>query len=65
MDYPIHIDTISMKYSSPFCILRGCLSNFLYNDYDVFLSLKENSADLDEMPPSATSFHLGLQCLPK
>ena len=63
MDYPIHIDTISMELSILF--FRG--SKFLLND--VFLSLKidfafANSADLDEMLPYA-AFHLGLHYLPK
>ena len=55
-------------WNCPFCILRGCQSNFfLYND--VFLDLKvifilEYSADPDEMPPYA-AFNLGLHWLPK
>ena len=65
MDYPIHIDTISMQLS--IFILRGCQTKFLKND--VFLSLRivfiqANSADPVEMLPYA-AFHLGLHCLHK
>ena len=41
MDYPIHIDAISMKYSSPLCILRGCQPNFLYKDYEKFRNWRQ------------------------
>ena len=65
MDYPIHIDTISMELSILCC--RGLPVKIYKND--VFLSLKNvliitNSADPDEMLPYA-AFHLGLHCLPK
>ena len=66
MDYPIHIDTIlNIKvWDCPFCNLKGCWSQFLYN---VFLSLKivlilANSADPAEILPYA-AFYLGLHCL--
>ena len=60
MDFPIHIDTISMA-------LPGVTDNVL--NYSSFLSLKvvlnfADSADPDEMQYSA-AFHLGLHCLPK
>ena len=66
MDFPIYIDTISIK-DCPLCTLRGHSQNFL--NYDLFLSLKivlilANSADPDEMQHYA-AFHLGLHCLPK
>ena len=59
MEYPIHIDAISM--GCPFCILSSYWLKFLYND--VFLSLKidfivANIADPDEMLHNA-AFHLG------
>ena len=59
MDYPIHIDTISMELSILY--LKGLPVKFLQND--VFLSLKNvfvvaNRADPDEML-------LGLHRLPK
>ena len=69
MDYLVHIDTISMDFFCPFCMLKGCRSYFLYND--IFLSLKiliafisEKSADPDEMSHYA-AFILDLHCLPK
>ena len=64
MDYPIHIDTISMKFSILY--LRVGKSNFYKMMYcvleDVFILA--NSANPDEMPPYA-AFHLGFHCLPK
>ena len=57
IDYPIHIDTISMRLS---------ILYFEGSQNDVFLSLKSfviaNSADPDD---SNVAFHLGLHCLPK
>ena len=58
MDFPIHIDTISMGL--PIVYFKGHRYNFLH--YDVFLSLKvdiilANNADLDD-----SAFHLGLHC---
>ena len=52
MDYPIHIDTISMEWSILY--FKGFSVNVYKND--VFTSLKivfilANSADPDEMPP--------------
>ena len=65
MDFPIHIDTISMELS--LCIIKASWLKILKRL--VLLSLKIvftflNSADTDEMPPYA-AFHLGLHCLPK
>ena len=65
MDFPIHIDTISMGL--PIVYFKGSQVDFL--NYDVFLSLKiilifANSADPDEMQHCA-AFHLGLHYLPK
>ena len=65
MDYPIHIDTISVYLSNLY--FEGSQVKIL--DFDVFLSLKivfilANSANPDEMLHDAT-FHLGLHCLPK
>ena len=60
MDFPMHIDTISM--GPPIMFGRKFLNN------DVFMFLKvvlilENSADPDEMQHYA-AIHLGLHCLP-
>ena len=60
MDFPTHIDTMSIGL--PIVYFKGSGYNFLYKG--VFLSLKvvlilANSADPDEMQ------HLGLHCLPK
>ena len=65
MDYPIHIDTISMELS---ILYFKKLSVKLFLN-DVFLFPKivfnfANSADPDEMPTYA-AYHLGLHCLPK
>ena len=64
MDFPIHIDTISMGL--PMVYFKGSKVEL---NYEVFLSLKDvlflaNSADPDEMQ-HYTVFHLGLDCLPK
>ena len=65
MDFPIHIDTISMGLQIVY--FKG--SQVEYLNYDVFLSLKivlilANNADPGEMQHYA-AFHLGLHCLPK
>ena len=62
MDFPIHINRISMELPN-----GGKRSKFL--NYNVFLFLKivfilANSADPGEMPPYV-AFHLGFHCLPK
>ena len=65
MDFPIHIDAISMGlptqvWDCPLCTLRS------YNS-DVYLSLNlilANNADPDEML-HFPAFHLGLHCLLK
>ena len=65
MDFPIHIDTISM--GQPIVFFKGSqVEYFLY--YDVYRSLKivlilANSAEPDEMQHDA-AFHLGLHYLP-
>ena len=67
MDFPKHIDTIILDRDSPFCVLMGHRSTFLYcNVFMVFILA--NSADPDEMQPY-TAFHLGFtvcesNCLP-
>ena len=69
MDYPIHIDSISMGLSILYC--KG-LPVKISKNYDVFLSLKivfilanrANIADLAEMLPYA-AFHLGPHSLLK
>ena len=66
VDYPIHIDTISMELSILY--FEGLLVKISIK-FDIFLSLKivfilANSADPDEMLPYA-AFHLGLHCLLK
>ena len=63
MDFPIHIDTISMGL--PIVHFKGSQVEF----YNAILSLKvililANSADPDEMQHSA-AFHQGLHCLHK
>ena len=65
LDFPIHIDTISMGLSIAY--FKGSLVDFL--NYNVFLSLMivlvlENSAGPGEMQHYA-AFHQGLHCLPK
>ena len=65
MDFPIHIDTISIGL--PILYVKGSQIGFFNNG--VFQSLKvnlilANSADPDEMQHHA-AFHLGLQCLPQ
>ena len=65
MDFPVHIDTVSMGL--PIMYFKRSQVEFLI--YDVFLSLKVvfilvNSSDPDEMQHYA-AFHLGLHCLPK
>ena len=65
MDFPIHIDTISMGL--PIMYIKGQRQSFL--NYDVFLSLKvvlilAKCEDPDEMQHNA-AFHLGLHSLPK
>ena len=65
LDYPIHIDTISMELSILY--LKGFSVQISING--IFLSLKivfilANSADPDEMLPYA-AFHLGIHCLRK
>ena len=76
MDFPIHIDTISMGL--PIVYFKG--SQVKVSNYDVLLSLKVVlfnlskqwrtrwkaawCADPDEMQHYA-AFHLGLHCLPK
>ena len=70
MDYPKHIDTISMTLSIlHFKGLRFNISIKTVYIYPSDISLKivfivANSADPDEMSLYAT-FHLGLHCLPK
>ena len=65
MDFPIHIDTISMGMSIVY--FKGSLVEFsklsLYLSLEVVLILAK-SADPDEMQHYA-AFHLGLHCLPK
>ena len=65
MDFPIHIDTISMGLS----ILSFKRTQVEVSNCDDFLSLNvdlilANSADPDEMQHYA-AFHLDLHCLPK
>ena len=65
MDFPIHIDTISMGQP----ILHFKRSQVESLNFEVFLSLKvvlilANSADPYEIQHYAV-FHLGLHCLPK
>ena len=65
MDYPIHIDTISMDFSIWY--FKSLPVKIPLND--VFLSPKivfilTNSADPDEML-HFVAFNLGLHCLPK
>ena len=65
MDFPIHIDTISMGL--PIVCFKESQVEFI--NYDAFLTLKivltlANSAGPDEMQHNA-AFHLGLHCLPK
>ena len=66
MDYPIHIDTISMELSILYfkglpvkMSITWC--NSVHEDCVFILA---NSADPDEMLPNA-AFHLGLHCFPK
>ena len=54
MDYPIHIDTMSMEWSIVY--FNGSLVKMVF--------IWVNSADPDKMP-SYVAFHLGLHCLPK
>ena len=61
MDFPIHIDTISMDLP----IVYFEESKVEFSKLRCFLSMKDflilaNSAD-----PNYAAFHLGLQCLPK
>ena len=65
MDYPIHIDTISMELSISY--FKGFSVKISING--VLLSLKivfilAYSADPDEMLPYV-AFHLGIHCLHK
>ena len=66
MDFPIHIDTISIGLPIVFFNVPQVR---IFLNYDIFLSLKivlilANSVDTDEMQHYA-AFHLGLHCLPK
>ena len=65
IDYPIHIDTISMELSILY--FKGLQVKISIND--AFLSLRivfilANRADHDEIW-LLVAFHLGLYCLPK
>ena len=65
MDFPIHIDTISMGLP----ILYFKESQVKNLNFNIYLSLKvffifANSADPDEMQHHA-AFHLSLHCLPE
>ena len=67
MDYPIHIDTISMELSILY--LKRLIVSPKFYKMGVFLSLKmvyisANCADTDEILPYV-AFHLGLHCLPE
>ena len=69
MEYPIHINTISMGlsilYFKGLPVKASIYKMMYYCPRRLFLSLKiENSADPDEMLPYV-AFHLGLHCLPK
>ena len=65
MDFPIHIDTISMGMSIVY--FKGSLVEFsklwLFLSLEVVLILAK-SADSGEIKHYA-AFHLGLHCLPK
>ena len=56
MDYPLPVDTISMKLS--ICVLRGHKSKFLSVPEDCFYLIGK-SADPDEMPPYLCSISSG------
>ena len=58
MDFPIHIDAISIEL--PIVYLKGSQVVFLCLKAILILA---NSADPDEMQHYA-AFHLGLHCLP-
>ena len=61
MDFPIHIDTISMGLS----IVLLNLSNVEFSKlWCLVVLILANSADPDEMQHNA-AFHPGLHCLPK
>ena len=60
MDFPIHIDTVSMKLS----ILYFKGSSVTIYKMILYLSLDSVFILYDEMAPYA-AFHLGLHCLPK
>ena len=55
MDYPIHIDTLSMELS---------ILNFKRLSVKIKKKMMHFLSDPDEMWPYA-AFHLGLHCLPK
>ena len=60
VDQPIHIDRINMELSILYLSSSHCQNCI----NDVFLSLKINNADPNEMPLYA-ALHLGLHSLPK
>ena len=65
MDFPIHIDTISMGLINVyFKGLKVDFSKLLCISIPEGVVIKANSADPDETQQHA-AFHLGLHCLPK
>ena len=59
MDYPIHIDTISIELSILY--FKRLVVKILYKI--MYVLILANNADPDEMPPyAASAFHLGLHC---